>query len=121
MVMQGSGHGSTVTVAEQDELLPHESVTVRNTTLGPTFAHVNESWLMLKMTGPQLSADPLSISSGTIRTYPVAISTSTVISTVAHTGGVVSSTSIIWMQVLELPQASVATHVRLIVYSCGHV
>ena len=35
-------------------------------------------------------------------------------------GGVLSSTSITWRQVLELPQSSVALQVRLMVYSCGH-
>ena len=36
------------------------------------------------------------------------------------TGGVLSSTKMVCRQVLELPQSSVALHVRLIVYSCGH-
>ena len=36
------------------------------------------------------------------------------------TGGVLSSTTITCRHVLELPQSSVALHVRLMVYSCGH-
>jgi hypothetical protein len=36
------------------------------------------------------------------------------------TGGKLSSTSMICRHVLELPQSSVARHVRLIVLSCGH-
>ena len=35
-------------------------------------------------------------------------------------GGVLSSTKMVCRQVLELPQSSVALHVRLMVYSCGH-
>lgn len=35
------------------------------------------------------------------------------------TGGVLSSTNITWLHVLELPQSSVALHVLMIVYSCG--
>ena len=35
-------------------------------------------------------------------------------------GGVLSSTKIDWMQLLELPQSSVANQVLVIVYSCGH-
>lgn len=34
-------------------------------------------------------------------------------------GGVLSSTKMVCKQLLELPQASVAVHVLLIVYSCG--
>ena len=37
------------------------------------------------------------------------------------TGGVLSSTVIICVHVLMLPQSSVAFHVRSIVYSCGQV
>lgn len=37
------------------------------------------------------------------------------------TGGVLSSRNIVWVHVLVLPQSSVATHVRVIVLSCGHV
>ena len=36
------------------------------------------------------------------------------------TGGVLSSTKMTCKQVLEFPQSSVALHVLLIVYSCGH-
>src|SRR6186997_1142561 len=36
------------------------------------------------------------------------------------TGGVLSSTTIVCVQVLELPQSSVAIQVRVIVDSCGH-
>jgi hypothetical protein len=36
------------------------------------------------------------------------------------TGGVLSSTKMVWRHVLELPQSSVARQVLLIVYSCGH-
>lgn len=36
------------------------------------------------------------------------------------TGGVLSSTTIVCMQLLELPQSSVATQVREMVLSCGH-
>ena len=36
------------------------------------------------------------------------------------TGGVVSSTVMVWTQVATLLCASVAVHVRVIVYSCGH-
>jgi hypothetical protein len=35
------------------------------------------------------------------------------------TGGVLSSTKMICVQVLELPQSSVALHVLVMVYSCG--
>src|SRR5262245_52614704 len=35
-------------------------------------------------------------------------------------GGVLSSTKIVCAQVLVLPQSSAATHVRVIVRSCGH-
>jgi hypothetical protein len=35
------------------------------------------------------------------------------------TGGVLSSTKIVWEHVLEFPQSSVASHVLVIVYSCG--
>lgn len=35
-------------------------------------------------------------------------------------GGVLSSTKIVWLHVLVLPQASVAVQVRVIVLSCGH-
>ena len=35
-------------------------------------------------------------------------------------GAVESSTKIVCTQLLELPQSSVARHVRVIVYSCGH-
>ena len=38
----------------------------------------------------------------------------------AIVGGVLSSTTMICKQVALLPQSSVAVHVRLIVYSCGH-
>jgi hypothetical protein len=38
-----------------------------------------------------------------------------------NTGGVLSSTVITCTQVLVFPQSSVASHVRVIVYSCGHV
>ena len=36
------------------------------------------------------------------------------------TGGVLSSTKMVCVQVLELPQSSVALHVLVMVYSCGH-
>ena len=36
------------------------------------------------------------------------------------TGGVLSSTVNIWVQVVKLPQLSAAVHVRVIVYSCRH-
>jgi hypothetical protein len=36
------------------------------------------------------------------------------------TGGVLSSTKMVCVQLLEFPQSSVARHVRVIVYSCGH-
>ena len=36
-------------------------------------------------------------------------------------GAVLSSTTIVWLQVLILPQSSVAFQVLMIVYSCGHV
>jgi hypothetical protein len=36
------------------------------------------------------------------------------------TGGVLSSTKMTCKQELEFPQSSVALHVLLIVYSCGH-
>jgi hypothetical protein len=36
------------------------------------------------------------------------------------TGGVLSSTKIVCVQLLELPQSSIARHVLVIVYSCGH-
>ena len=36
------------------------------------------------------------------------------------TGGVLSSTKMVCIQLLELPQSSVARHVRVMVYSCGH-
>ena len=36
------------------------------------------------------------------------------------TGGVLSSTTIVCIQLLELPQSSVATQVRVMVLSCGH-
>ena len=35
-------------------------------------------------------------------------------------GGVLSSTNMVWVQVLELPQSSIAVKVRVIVNSCGH-
>lgn len=35
------------------------------------------------------------------------------------TGPVLSSTKMVWTQLLELPQSSVARHVRVIVLSCG--
>jgi hypothetical protein len=35
-------------------------------------------------------------------------------------GAVLSSTKIVCVQLLELPQSSVALHVLVIVYSCGH-
>ena len=35
-------------------------------------------------------------------------------------GGVLSSMKMVWLHVLELPHASSAFHVRVIVYSCGH-
>ncbi len=43
--------------------------------------------------------------------------------TVGHviTGAVVSTTSIVLLQLLELPTQSVAVHVRVTLYSCGHV
>ena len=34
-------------------------------------------------------------------------------------GATLSSTTMVWIQVLELPQSSVALHVREIVLSCG--
>ena len=37
------------------------------------------------------------------------------------TGAVLSSTTMTCRHVLELPQSSVALHVLLMVYSCGHV
>src|SRR5215216_7134027 len=37
-----------------------------------------------------------------------------------NTGGVLSSTKMVCVQLLELPQSSVARQVRVIVYSCGH-
>jgi hypothetical protein len=36
-------------------------------------------------------------------------------------GAVLSSTTIVWLHVFILPQSSVAFHVLVIVYSCGHV
>lgn len=36
------------------------------------------------------------------------------------TGATLSSTKIVWLQVLKLPQSSVARQVRVIVLSCGH-
>lgn len=36
------------------------------------------------------------------------------------TGGVLSSTKMVWRHAVELPQSSVAVQVRRIVYSCGH-
>ena len=36
------------------------------------------------------------------------------------TGATLSSTTIVCTQLLELPQSSVATQVRVIVLSCGH-
>jgi hypothetical protein len=35
-------------------------------------------------------------------------------------GAVLSSTVMVWTQLLLLPQSSMAVHVRVIVYSCGH-
>ena len=35
-------------------------------------------------------------------------------------GGVLSSTNMVWVQVLELPQSSIAVNVLVIVSSCGH-
>jgi hypothetical protein len=37
------------------------------------------------------------------------------------TGGVLSSTTMICVHELELPQSSIARHVRVMVNSCGHV
>jgi hypothetical protein len=34
-------------------------------------------------------------------------------------GATLSSTTIVWVQVLEFPQSSVASHVRVMVRSCG--
>ena len=36
-------------------------------------------------------------------------------------GAVLSSTTIVWLQVFMFPQSSVAFHVRVMVYSCGQV
>ena len=35
-------------------------------------------------------------------------------------GGVLSSTKMVWVQVLELPQSSIAVKVLVMVNSCGH-
>jgi hypothetical protein len=36
------------------------------------------------------------------------------------TGGVLSSTNMVWLQLLEFPQSSIAVKVLVIVNSCGH-
>ena len=36
------------------------------------------------------------------------------------TGGVLSTTIMVCVQLLEFPQSSVARHVLVIVYACGH-
>ena len=70
---------STVTIASQVALLPLSSVMVRITVLSPRSAQVKSVISKVGVAVPQLSVEPLFISSGVMVTEPVA-SSCTVIS-----------------------------------------
>src|SRR6266581_38573 len=109
-VMTGGVMSRTVMVCTQLALLPHSSmaVQVRAMTLVAPQLLVTES-LKLTLTAPQPSwavATPValvSVSAG---------HSSTTFGGQVMTGGVVSSTVIVWTQLLLLPQASAAVQVR---------
>src|SRR2546423_713683 len=108
--MNGGVVSRTVMVWMQLRLLPHSSVAVhvRATTLVAPHLLVNES---LKRTMTELQPS-----------WAVATPVALVLVSAGHsstrfggqvmTGGVVSRTVMVWMQLLLLPQASVAVHVR---------
>ena len=93
--------GNTVTVALHIEEFPQVSETVKTTVLVPTSPHPNTVWSRSKVTGVQLSEDPLSISDGSI-TSPIF----TVMSWVIQVGASISSTITRKEQVSILPPQS---------------
>ena len=73
-VATGATWSSTVTVEEQVEEFPFESVTVSVTVFAPTFAHVNEFGVTVIEATPHASDQTLCICAVVIEAFPLASS-----------------------------------------------
>ena len=109
----GATLSSTVTLAVQVAVFPPSSVTVSVTTLTPTSAQVNVFGLAAKVI-LQLSVEPPSISAPVILAWPLA-SNCTVISWHTATGGILSSTVTVAVQLALFPLTSVTVTVTVLV------
>jgi len=97
----------TVTIDEQILLFPFASVTVRVTVFCPTSSHANMEVDRLRLSTPQASFDPLSMSAAIIFCIP-ATANSIVISRHRAKGGSLSVTFTVNVQLVELALSSVA-------------
>ena len=102
----GSTLSSTVTVAEQELILPLLSVTVNVTGLAPTLAQAKLVWLSTRLAIPQASLEPLSTAVAEVLPLPLT-SNCTVTSWQRATGATLSSTVTVAKQEEELPLLSV--------------
>ncbi len=116
----GSILSSTVTVATQVSACPFPSSTVSVTLFVPMSVHVKAVCDAERLTVPQLSDDPLSMSDGRMETFPVA-SSCTVMSWHIATGSILSSTVTMATQVSVCPLPSSTVSVMLFVPMSAHV
>ena len=108
----GSMLSSIVTVAVHVELFPASSVIVKTTSFAPKSSQVNSVTSTDILANPQLSNEPLLISSALIRIVPVR-SNCKLISLQTTVGGIVSLTSSSTSQRVSLPAKSVAITVTV--------
>jgi hypothetical protein len=119
-VIEGAVVSVTTITCTHWVLLPHPSVAVQVLVIVISEGHAPETVTSLKVTaglGAQLSvavAVPV-VAGNELWVHSIVTFTGHVIA-----GGKLSSTNMVCTQVLELPQSSVASHVRVIVLSCGH-
>ena len=109
----GAMASTTVTVALQVAVLPALSVTVSVTGLAPRLAQVKLAGATLREAMPQLSEEPLLMRLAETLPVPLALRL-TVRFWQTATGVMRSATVTVWMQVRELPLASVAVQVTLV-------
>src|SRR6056297_3136766 len=102
----GSTLSSTVTVAEQVEAFPLTSVTVSVTAFAPTSEQSKSETSRPKEAIPQLSEEPLSISSAATEALPIA-SSCRIMSWQMAIGSILSSTVTLVEQVEAFPLTSV--------------
>ena len=113
----GATASTTVTVAEQVELFPFTSVTVKVTGFAPTFEQLNEVIFRLVEAMPQASEEPLFTAAAVVKPVPFAFR-ETVTFWQTATGATASTTVIVAEQVAVFAFTSVTVSVTVLAPTC---